>query len=274
MTKTALIAGQGALPGILAKALADQGAAFCVAEMEGFPSDIPGHNPIRFRIERLVPFLERLSDEGVTQVCFAGAVRRPKLEPELFDARTASLVPRLLAAIQAGDDAALRAVIGIFEEWDFTVVGADQIAPDLVPAAGILAGEITAADEKDAARAAAIVTGLGALDLGQGAVVAQGLCIAVETLPGTDAMLDFAALHGPRLKPNPNGAKGLLYKAPKPGQDRRIDLPALGPATLRAVHAAGLGGIVWQAGSVLLLDRSAMQAEAARLGLFLWSREP
>ena len=64
MSKTALIAGQGALPGILAKALADQGAAFCVAEMEGFPTDIPGHDPIRFRIERLVPFLERLADEG------------------------------------------------------------------------------------------------------------------------------------------------------------------------------------------------------------------
>ena len=66
MSKTALIAGQGALPGILAKALTDQGAAFCVAEMEGFPTDVPGHDPIRFRIERLVPFLERLADEGVT----------------------------------------------------------------------------------------------------------------------------------------------------------------------------------------------------------------
>lgn len=274
MTKTAIIAGQGALPGLLVQALDRQGAPFRVAEMDGFPASVPGVEPLRFRIERLVPLMDRLADEGVTRVTFAGAVRRPRLEPEVFDARTAALVPRLLAALQTGDDGALRFVIGLFEEFGFQVVGADEIAPDLVPGPGILAGAPSDADERDAARAAAIVAGLGALDLGQGAVVAQGLCLAVESLPGTDAMLDFVALHAKRLLPDPKGAKGLLYKAPKPGQDRRIDLPALGPDTVRAAARAGLGGIAWAAGSVLLLERPAMVAEAEAAGLFLWSRQP
>lgn len=274
MTKTAIIAGQGALPGLLVQALDRQGAPFLVAEMDGFPASVPGVEPLRFRIERLVPLMDRLADEGVTRVTFAGAVRRPRLEPEVFDARTAALVPRLLAALQSGDDGALRFVIGLFEEFGFQVAGADEIAPDLVPGPGLLTGAPGEADERDAARAAAIVAGLGALDLGQGAVVAQGLCLAVESLPGTDAMLDFVALHAKRLLPDPTGAKGLLYKAPKPGQDRRIDLPALGPDTVRAAARAGLGGIVWAAGSVLLLDRPAMAAEAEAAGLFLWSRQP
>lgn len=274
MTKTAIIAGQGALPGLLVQALDRQGTPFRVAEMDGFPASVPGFEPLRFRIERLVPLMDRLADEGVTRVTFAGAVRRPRLEPEVFDARTAALVPRLLAALQTGDDGALRFVIGLFEEFGFQVVGADEIAPDLVPGPGLLAGAPSDADERDAARAAAIVAGLGALDLGQGAVVAQGLCLAVESLPGTDAMLDFVALHAKRLLPDPKGAKGLLYKAPKPGQDRRIDLPALGPDTVRAAARAGLGGIAWAAGSVLLLERPAMVAEAEAAGLFLWSRQP
>ncbi len=272
--RTAIIAGQGALPALLLAALQSAGVPHLVAEMDGFPADLPGADPVRFRVERLVPFLDHLADRGVTRVCFAGAVRRPRLEPEFFDARTATLVPRLLAALQAGDDGALRFVIGLFEEFGFEVVGADQIAPDLVPGPGILAGSVTEADERDAARAAAIVAGLGALDLGQGAVVAQGLCIAVESLPGTDAMLDFAALHLARLRPDPKGARGLLYKAPKPGQDRRIDLPALGPETVRAAARAGLGGLAWAAGAVLLLDRAAMEEEAGRAGLYLWSRQP
>lgn len=272
MSRTALIAGQGVLPGLLVQALQASGTDFILAALEGFAPALEGQPVTAFRLERLVPFLDHLVDQGVTRVCFAGAVRRPKIEPEFFDPRTATLVPRLLGAMQAGDDAALRAVIAIFEEWDLQVVGADQIAPDLVPEAGVLAGTIRPADEADAARAAAIVAGLGALDLGQGAVVAQGLCLAVETLPGTDAMLDFAALHGPRLRPNPSGAKGLLFKAPKPGQDRRIDMPALGLDTVAKAHAAGLGGLVWQAGSVLLLDRAAMVEKARALGLFLWSR--
>ena len=140
--------------------------------------------------------------------------------------------------------------------------------------AGILVGEPTAADIADADRAAKIVEGLGALDLGQGAVVAQGLCLAVETLPGTDAMLAFAALHDPALRPNPKGARGVLYKAPKPGQDRRIDLPAIGPETVAGAARAGLAGIAWEAGGVLLLDRDATVAAAAAAGLFLWSRAP
>ncbi|WP_343115546.1 LpxI family protein [Ostreiculturibacter nitratireducens] len=272
MSPTAIIAGEGVLPGLLCASLAGQDIV--LAELEGFPASLPGKSAERFRIERLVPFLDRLRELGVGRICFAGAVRRPRLEPEMFDPRTAQLVPRLLAAMRSGDDAALRAVIGIFEEWGFEVVGAGDIAPDLVPGAGVLAGTVTDADARDADRAAEIVAALGAVDVGQGAVVAQGLCLAVEALPGTDAMLDFVAQTGAALRPDPKGARGVFYKAPKPGQDRRIDLPALGPETLRRAAKAGLAGIAWEASGALLLGREEMVAEAERLGLFLWAREP
>lgn len=264
----ALIAGTGALPGLLAAAR----PGMLICELQGFACDIAGAEPLTFRIERLVPFLDTLVERGVTQVCFAGAIRRPRLEPELFDLRTASLVPRLLPAFQAGDDASLRAVIGLFEEWGLEVVGADQIAPALVPGAGLLAGAPSEADTRDAARAAEIVAALGAADVGQGAVVAQGLCLAVESLPGTDAMLAFAAAHRAIL-PEPGGARGVFYKAPKPGQDRRVDLPAIGPVTVANAAAAGLAGIAFEAGGILLLDREATMKAAENAGVFLWARE-
>ncbi|SPH17972.1 hypothetical protein DEA8626_01501 [Defluviimonas aquaemixtae] len=273
MTVTAIIAGQGALPPYLAAALQAQGMPYVTAELDGFAADLPGESPIRFRLERLAPFLDQLADQGVSRVVFGGAIRRPRLEPELIDPRTATLLPRLMTGMAGGDDAALRAVISIFEEWSFQVIGADAVAPELVPGPGVLAGDPSEADRRDAARAAEIVAGLGTFDIGQGAVVAQGLCLAVETLPGTDAMLDFVARHGD-LRPDTKGAKGVLYKAPKPGQDRRIDLPMLGPATLEAVSAAGLAGIAWEAGGALLLDRAAMIEAAGRAGIFLWAREP
>lgn len=268
--RTALIAGTGALPGALWPHL---GPGAVLAELDGFACDVAGGDPIRFRLERLVPFMEHLEDLGVARVTLAGAVRRPRLDPEAFDARTAALVPRLLGAIGQGDDAALRAVIGLFEEFGFTVAGVGDLAPDLVPGAGVLTGAPSEADRRDAARAAEIVAALGPLDLGQGAVVAQGLCLAVETLPGTDAMLDFVARHA-GLRPDPEGARGVIYKAPKPGQDRRIDLPAIGPQTVAAAAAAGLSGLAWEAGGVVLLDRAATLAAAAQAGLFLWAREP
>jgi DUF1009 family protein len=264
MSRTAVIAGQGGLAQAVIAAL----DAPLVFALEGFEPPVPATS---FRLERLVPFLDQLLDEGVERVVFAGAVRRPRLDPEAFDPRTAQLVPRILMAMQSGDDAALRTVLDIFEEQGLAICGIDEVAPDLVPAAGVLTGTPTEADRRDADRAAAILDATSGLDIGQGVVVAQGLCLALETLPGTAAMLDFAAAHR-NMRPNPNSARGVFYKAPKAGQDRRIDLPTLGPDSIAQAAAAGLAGIAWEAGGVILLDRAESVRRAEAAGLFLWAR--
>ncbi|WBU57873.1 LpxI family protein [Paracoccus sediminicola] len=264
MSRTAIIAGQGRLAPVIA-GLLDQPV---VAALEGFAPEMPHRS---FRLERLVPFFDWLAEQGVERVTFAGAVRRPRLDPEAFDPRTARLVPRILAAMQSGDDAALREVIALFEEFGFSVAGTQEIAPDLVPGKGLLSGEPTAADISDADCAARIVRGIGALDIGQGAVAAQGLCLAVETLPGTEAMLDFVARHRD-MRPRPNGPRGVLWKAPKPEQDRRIDLPSIGPDTVLQAARAGLAGIAWEAGGVILLEREKAVERARAAGVFLWAR--
>ena len=270
--KLALIAGAGALPAaVVAAMVAANVARPMVCALDGFaPTDL--RPDLTFRLERLLPTLRALSDQGITEVAFAGAVQRPRLDPALFDPATAQLVPRLLAAMQSGDDATLREVIAIFEDQDFTIRAICDLAPSLLPGPGLLAGTLTAQDQADATRAATIVAALGAVDVGQGACVAQGLCLAVEALPGTDAMLAQVANLPATLRPNPAHGRGLLYKAAKPAQDRRIDQPTIGPHTLVHAAAAGLGGVAFAAGQVLCLDLPQMQAQAARLGLFLWSR--
>ena len=267
--RTALIAGRGRLPAALAAAM---DPAPLVAAPDGFAPDSLAVD-LAFRLERLVPFLRALEGEGVSRVVFAGAVQRPRLDPALLDPQTAEILPRLMQAMAAGDDATLRAILDLFADFGFTVAGVEDVAPALLPGPGVLAGTVTTRDEADAARAAAIVAALGAVDVGQGAVVAQGLCLAVEALPGTDAMLDTVAGMQPGLRPDPARGRGIFYKAAKPGQDRRIDLPTIGLDTLRAVAAARLGGVAFQAGSVICLDLPGMQRLAGELGLFLWARE-
>ena len=268
MTRLAVIAGRGVLPATLVASLQHRPL---VAALEGFAPQgvIPD---MTFRVERLIPFLDHLTDLGITAVTFAGAVQRPRLDPALFDPATAQIVPRLTEAMRGGDDATLRVVLALFEEAGFSVQGVRDIAPDLVPGPGVLAAELAAMDEADANRAEAIVAALGAVDVGQGAVVQQGLCLGVEVLSGTDALLATVRDLPAALRPDPARGRGVFYKAPKPGQDLRIDLPTLGPATVIAVAEAGLGGLVRQAGGVICLDLATMQAEAAARGLFLWAR--
>jgi len=66
---------------------------------------------------------------------------------------------------------------------------------------------------------------------------------------------------------------GILFKAPKPGQDRRADLPVIGPDTARNVVAAKLSGIVIEDGGVMVLDLPQVRRILDAAGAFLWVRE-
>ncbi len=273
-----LVAGQGRLPGLLAERLDAEGRDHRIAELDGFAMDGRGSRPvISFRIERLGSFLAEIQALGATEVCFAGAVRRPALDPSAIDAATLPLVPRMMAALQAGDDAALRTVMAIFEEAGLRVTAAHEVVPELLPPEGMLTvAEPSDRDRSDAARAAAIAAATGAADVGQACVVAAGQALALEAWPGTDWMLQTLAAARATPSGLPDGAPGggILYKAPKPGQDRRADLPVIGPGTVRATAAAGLTGIVLEAGGVMVLDRAETIAAAEKAGLFLWVRAP
>ena len=260
----ALVAGQGRLPAILASSLNEPPL---VASLEGFAPDGLSVD-LTFRIEQLGSFLTELKGKGVTEVCFAGAVRRPPLDPSAIDAATMPLVPRIMQALQLGDDAALRVVLEIFEEAGVSIRAAHEVLPELLPDAGVItATPLSSTAEKDAAIAAEIVAALGAADVGQACAVKAGQALALEGSYGTDWMLDS-------LANRPDSVGGILYKAPKPGQDRRIDLPAIGPETIRAAAAAKLDGIVIEAGGVMVLDMDETVKSAGDLGLFIWVRKP
>lgn len=256
MSRLALIAGEGALPATLAAALP---SGWIARHLDGYrPEGIPSEP---FRVERLGTLLRELAGEGVSDVCFAGAIARPKLDPSALDAATLPLVPRILAALREGDDAALRAVVTIFEEAGMRVRGAQELVPALLDLP--LAGTPTARDREDIARAAAIHAALAPLDVGQACVVADGQMLAVEGLGGTDWMLESLT----RPFPRPEG--GVLYKAAKAGQDRRVDMATIGPGTVGRAAAAGLSGIAVVAGDVLVVDAEGMRAALERTGLFL-----
>ena len=208
-----------------------------------------------------------LREKGVTAVCFAGAIERPEIDASKIDAATLPLVPVMMQALAEGDDGALRAVISIFEQSGFTVHAAHDIAPNLLPDMGC-ATQVQPEDaaKRNAARAQQIVDGMAALDIGQSCAVANGQALGIEGVLGTDWMLQS-------LSSRPDGTGGVFYKAPKSGQDRRIDLPTIGPDTVQKVADAHLDGLVIQAGGVMVLDLTGVIAECDRLELFLWVRE-
>lgn len=253
----AVIAGQGGLPGAIVAELG--GRDWNAFHLDGFAPDVETAGS--FRIEHLGSFIADLKRSGTTEVCFAGAIARPELDPSAIDAATMPLVPRMMQALQAGDDAALRIVLAFFEEAGLRIVGAQQVVPHLlnVPQVGVPAPR----DEQDVEKAKVVHDALAELDIGQGCVVAGGQVLAVEAAPGTDWML--ASLTSDFVRP----PGGVFYKTCKKQQDRRIDMPTIGPDTVTAVARAGLNGIAVRQGGVLVLDAVDVRSRLEAAGLFL-----
>lgn len=261
MSRLAILSGGGDLPARLAKLRPDALLITFAGVAHMLGADTQEHS-----FERMGALFSALKEQGVTEVVMAGAMSRPPLDPTAFDPVMLALAPRLIAAMQGGDDGLLRLVIDIFEEQGFTVRGAHEIDPSLTAREGILAGtEPDTQALSDQARALDILSALGPLDVGQGAVVEAGLVLGIETLQGTDALLSFVAQTAPRLRKG----GGVFVKAPKRGQDLRVDMPTIGPDTITAVAAAKLSRIVIASGGVIILQRDECLRLANELGVSL-----
>ncbi|WP_341365738.1 UDP-2,3-diacylglucosamine diphosphatase LpxI domain-containing protein [Yoonia sp. BS5-3] len=254
----ALIAGMGDLPMALVARLPERPL---VCALDGFEPIL--QTDITFRLEHLGTFLQTLQARGVTQICMAGAVRRPQIDPAAIDAATMPLIPKVQAAMAKGDDGALRVIISLLEEAGFAVVAAHEIAPDLLPEAGVLTQAVPGSDHKTSAMLGDdCIAAMGAADVGQACIMSAGQVLAKEGPDGTDAML--SSLSGAH--------DAILFKAPKPQQDLRADLPLIGPDTAKRAVEAGLAGIVIEAGGVMVLDLAEVLAALDAHGLFLWVR--
>lgn len=263
--KLAILAGGGTLPARIAAAVRGQGRDVFVVAFDGHtdPATVDGLPHCWSRFGAAGAIFQRLHDEGVGEVVFAGPVRRPSFSELLPDWRTARFLARV-GTRALGDDGLLRAVVRELEEEGFRVVGLHDLLKDLLTVPGPV-GRLRPDEqaERDIAHAVRIARALGTLDVGQGAVVQQGIVLAVEAVEGTDAMLARCA---GLTRPGPGG---VLVKMRKPQQDRRIDLPTMGVTTVENAARAGLRGIAVEAGGSLLVDRTAVAEAADRLGLFV-----
>lgn len=266
-----IIAGQGPLPCVLAEAAAARGLPLHIVairgeareEIERFP-----HTWVKWG--ELGKLFRTLDQNGCGDLVIIGGVNRPDFSKFKLDAGAIKALPFILSLGKGGDDHVLSRIVRYFEQKGYRVHGAGDVAPELLADEGVLGAKAPSAEDRaDMKLAFGVVEALGRFDIGQAAVVAAGHVLAVEAAEGTDAMLRRCAElretgRNPRRAP-----VGVLVKAPKPGQEERIDLPTVGPETVRKAAAAGLAGIAVAAGRVLIAERDLTTEAANTLGLFL-----
>jgi UDP-2,3-diacylglucosamine hydrolase len=265
-----IVAGRGQLPFTVAAAARDQGRRVVLFALRGFadPGEVAAYPHHWLRLGQFGRLCRLARREGCRDLVLIGGVQRPRLWQLRLDWATLRLYGRIKRLFRGGDDRLLSGIADAFEERGFRIIGAHEIAPEILMTKGPLGRRNPTAEERaDIAQGLAFLRSTGGFDVGQAVVVADRRVLAVEAAEGTDWMLwRVAELRADRRIPKTGG---VLVKAPKPGQDRRIDLPAIGLGTIAAAAEARLSGIAVVAGSAIVAQRTRLSAAADRAKVFL-----
>jgi UDP-2,3-diacylglucosamine hydrolase len=268
----AIICGGGSFPGAVAAAVASRGRRPVMFGLKGWADAavIECYTHHWIAIGQAGRFFRLARAENCREVLFIGAMLRPPITQVRLDWPTIRLMPYLVRCFRGGDDKLLSGVAAVAESGGLRVVGVKEVAPEVFVPEGVLGRyQPSERDKSDIARALAAIAALGPFDVGQAAIVANNNILAVEAAEGTDNMLariaDLRRLGRVTTAPG----IGVLVKAPKPGQDRRFDLPSIGPRTIENVARAGLAGLAVTAGSTMIAEPDQVTAAADRAKIFM-----
>jgi DUF1009 family protein len=267
----AIICGAGGLPFAVAEAARRQGRSVVLFALRGWadPGRVESYPHHWVGFGQLGRFCRTARREGCRDVVFIGSIVRPSLWQIWPDLATMRLMPQIIRMFRGGDDHLMSSIMKIFEDHGFRPVGAHEVAPEiLMPEGAVGRFRPSESNQSDIALGLALLRATGQFDVGQATIVADGHVLAVEAAEGTDEML--AQVAELRRKGRIRSTGGVLVKAPKPGQDRRIDLPTIGPQTIAGAARAGLAGVAVVAGEVIMAepDRVTQAADGARIFIF------
>ncbi len=262
----AIVAGSGTLPFAVADAALGAGRAVVLFAIRNAadPARVVAYRHHWLGIGQLSQLRRLARAEGCREMVLIGGVVRPRIRELLLDLEGLRFAWRVVQPFRGGDNHLLSQLLAQLESYGFTIRGAHEIAPQIVVGVGPLGSRRPgAAEQADIARALAVLNANSPFDVGQAAVVAGNRVLAIEGPEGTDQMLARVAA----MRRGVRGT-GVLVKAPKAGQDRRVDLPSIGPRTIDAAASAGLAGIAVLAGSSIIAEPDRFAREADRANLF------
>jgi DUF1009 family protein len=268
----ALICGGGSLPLAVADFVSARGRQVLLFPLRGIarPEDYAQRPHTWIRIAKFGTFARAARAAGCHDLVLIGSLVRPAFWQLRFDLTTLMLLPRIAAAFRGGDDHLLSSGARLIEEQGFHVLGAHEVAPEiLVPEGALGHVQVGERDRADIALGLDYLHATGPFDVGQAVVVAGRHVLAVEAAEGTDQMLErIAALRASGLI-RASTVGGVLVKAPKRGQDRRFDLPSIGPLTVAGAARAGLAGIAVVAGGSIVAEPSLLVQAADKANIFV-----
>lgn len=263
--KLGILAGGGILPIQLAQECKSQGIELFIVGFDGQTSEElrKNYQHLWTGLGAAGSIIRTLKQEGIKDLVMAGSIRRPWLSELKPDLKGLEILTRI-GVSSFGDNSLLTLLKKELEKEGFTLHGVQKFASGMLAKEGALSRRQPNEQEKSSINKGLEASQvLGGLDIGQSVIVQDGVILGVEAAEGTDALIQRCAA----LQKRSGGA--ILVKTCKPQQDRDLDLPTIGPDTLRQAGEAGLSGIVVQTGAALVLDPQTVAEIADTYNMFV-----
>jgi DUF1009 family protein len=260
-----IIAGSGMMPVEIIKYCNKHHIPVFVVGLESFATgeQLSEAPHIFAKIGEAGKILKAFKEHNVHKIVLAGGIKRPSFKELIPDWEGVRIVAKLVMK-KMSDDNLFRAVMDEIESHGFKIVGIEEVVPQMLFQEGIYGSVRPGKDDmNDIERGWTVAKAIGAVDVGQAVVVQEGLVLAMEAIEGTDQMLARAA------SLRKDGKKPVMVKVLKPGQDMRVDLPAIGLQTIDLFIKHGIGGITVEAGGILLIEKDAVIKKADENGIFI-----
>ncbi len=215
---------------------------------------------------QLSRLIEICKEERLSEIMMAGQIKHASI---FSSVRPDWRLLKLLASLEERNTEALIGGVGrVLEGEGIRLTDSTALLKPLLAAAGVISKrKPTSAEEKDAAYGRRIANALAALDLGQGVVVCERACVALEAMEGTDAMLRRAASLV-------NGRPLTLVKTSRRRKHLLFDVPVAGLQTIEVMRETGATFLAVDAGRTLLLDRDQMVRRAGEAGIAIAGYAP
>ena len=262
--KLAIVAGGGELPWLLREACKTIGRDSLFLALDGEVEENRLPEPDAWlKLGSWGKNLDFLHTNGVKELVFAGSVGRPDLKKLNPDPRGVGFLAKLGMA-WLGDNSILTSVLKELEHEGFRIISPESLLDNFLAKEGNYGQRGPSKNDwRDIRRGMDVIRKIGKEDIGQAVVIQQGIVLAVEAAEGTDEMIRRCKQLGDQ------GAGGVLVKFPKPGQERRVDLPTIGVGTVNAVNQAGLAGIAVEVGGAVVIRPDETTRVADETGVFV-----
>jgi len=271
--RIALVSGSGELPKLIIRELTLNGIKPVVFYPIGVKVNIPESiDKVLFNLFDLEDLVCELKKRYIRYLVFGGKITRNNIIDETTSTlKNFNSIKKYNINLKETDDILLRNIGIFFENQGFSILSLQELIPNLFLKEGdITKRKPTKQDQYDIMRAIFFHKLMSKADIGQSLIVSNGLCIALETLPGTDAMIEFFLNFknkNPKIK---NTSDGIFFKSLKVSQDPRFDFPVIGEQTLKKIKNAKINGLALFENKLILLNKEKLIKLADELDLFIF----